>query len=339
MNINTLIKAPEYDFLRSNPHLGRNIIFLTFGGSWAYGTNIETSDIDVRGCALNAKSDLIGMSNFEQVLDEATDTTIYAFNKLINLILNCNPNIIEMLGCKPEHYCLMSDIGRELINNRKMFLSKKAVASFGGYATSQLRRLQNNLTRYTLTEEEKQKHIVGSCKSAMYSFNEQFASFPEGAIKLYVDKSECEDIKTDIFLDVSLHKYPLKDYNGIWNVLVSIAKDYNTLNGRNKKKDDIHLNKHAMHLVRLYLMCFDILERGEIITYREADHDLLMNIRNGGFQKKNGAIDDSFFDLINQYEKRLEYDTKNTGLPNNPDYKQAEEFVMSVNERVIRYDY
>ena len=60
-----LLNTPEYGFLQTNPRLGENIIFLTYGGSYAYGTNVEGSDIDIRGCAMNSKSDLIGLSNFE----------------------------------------------------------------------------------------------------------------------------------------------------------------------------------------------------------------------------------------------------------------------------------
>lgn len=45
----------SYDFLRNNKHLGENIELLTLGGSYAYGTNIEGSDIDIRGFALNRK--------------------------------------------------------------------------------------------------------------------------------------------------------------------------------------------------------------------------------------------------------------------------------------------
>ena len=57
--IKQLLKTEEYDFLRTDPHLGKNIILLTLGGSWAYGTNIETSDIDIRGIALNSKAELL----------------------------------------------------------------------------------------------------------------------------------------------------------------------------------------------------------------------------------------------------------------------------------------
>lgn len=100
--IKEMVAGSQYDFLRTNPHLTGRIIFLTLGGSHAYGTNVETSDVDIRGCALNSRSDLLGLSTFEQVVNTETDTTIYSFNKLISLLINCNPNTIELLGCKPE---------------------------------------------------------------------------------------------------------------------------------------------------------------------------------------------------------------------------------------------
>ena len=335
MNINNVIEQDEYGFIRDNPHLGSNIMFLTFGGSHAYGTNVEGSDIDIRGCTLNQKENLIGLQHFEQVLDNATDTTVYAFNKLISLILNCNPNTIEMLGCRPDHYCCVSQMGQELLNNKKLFLSRRAKFSFGGYATAQLRRLENNLARFTLSDERKNTHIVNSCNSAMLTFNERYRLFDGGSLNLIVDKSERENVDYDIFVDADLKHYPLRDYNGVFNELQLIAKEYERLNGRNRKKDDLHLNKHAMHLVRLYHMCFDILEKEEINTYRENDHDLLMQIRSGGFSDSENGFTSAFFDMISEYEKRLEYAANNTSLPDKPNYKQVEEFVVSVNERSI----
>ena len=110
IGIKEIIERNEYDFLRTDERLKGRLIFLTFGGSHAYGTATETSDVDIRGCAFNSRSDLIGMSRFEQVVETGTDTTVYSFNKLIGLLCDCNPNTIEMLGCKQEHYLMFSPV-------------------------------------------------------------------------------------------------------------------------------------------------------------------------------------------------------------------------------------
>lgn len=58
------LHTPEYIFLRNNNHLGKNVILLGLGGSYAYGTNIEGSDLDIRGCALNSKKEILTNENF-----------------------------------------------------------------------------------------------------------------------------------------------------------------------------------------------------------------------------------------------------------------------------------
>ena len=130
--IKKALQQPNYDFLKTNEHLKNKIMFITLGGSYAYGTNVENSDIDIRGCALNSKSDLIGMSQFEQVIDTSTDTVIYAFNKLIPLLLNCNPNCIELLGCKKDHYIYVSPEGKQLLQNYAL-LYREPVRAFRVY--------------------------------------------------------------------------------------------------------------------------------------------------------------------------------------------------------------
>lgn len=337
MDIKEVVSRPEYEFLQTNPKLGGSMLFATFGGSYAYGTNVEGSDIDVRGCALNSASDLIGRTNFEQVIDNQTDTVIYSFNKLITLLENCNPNTIELLGCKPESYLFYNRIGEMMVDNRKMFLSQKAVGAFGGYAMQQLRRLQASLARDRFAQIDKEAQILSSCQASMLEFNGRYREFENGTMELYIDKSEHEDLDTEIFVDVNLTHYPLRDYKNIWSDLNNIVKDYGKINRRNHKKDDAHLCKYAMHLIRLYLTCLDILEKCEIITYREHDIPLLLSIRNGEFQKPDGTFRDEFYQMVDEYEKRMKYAKENTSLPVKPDYKMIEEFVLSVNSYVVAY--
>ena len=333
--IKQLAASPEYDFLRTDPHLGDRIMFLTLGGSHAYGTNVETSDIDIRGCAMNNASEIVGLSNFEQFINTETDTTVYAFNKLINLLLNCNPNVIEMLGCKPDHYIYMTDAGQEFLNNRKMFLSKRAIHSFGGYANQQLSRLENALARDRLSQAKKEEHILRSMENSLNAFEDRFDNFDAGSIKLFTDVSQREGMDKEIFADIHIEHFPARQFNSIMNELHNVLGTYEKLNHRNHKKDDMHLNKHAMHLVRLYLMCLDILEKEEIITYREKDHDLLMSIRNGAYQNEDSTYKPEFFEMIADLKKRLDYTKENTSLPAHPNMKEVEEFVMSVNRRAL----
>jgi predicted nucleotidyltransferase len=333
--IKQMVAGPTYDFLRTNDHLGDRIMFLTLGGSHAYGTNVETSDVDVRGCAMNKPSDIVGLSNFEQFVNTETDTTVYAFNKLITLLLNCNPNTIEMLGCKPEHYIYMTDAGREMIENRKLFLSKRALYSFGGYANQQLNRLENALARDRLAQAQREEHIRRSMENSVKSFEDRYTEFESGSIKLFTDISTREDMDREIFADIHLTHFPARQFNGMLNDLHNVLGTYDKLNHRNHKKDDAHLNKHAMHLVRLYLMCLDILEKEEINTYREKDRDLLMSIRNGAYMKEYGTYRSEFFDMIKDLEKRLEYAKANTSLPTHPNMKEVEAFVMEVNRRAL----
>ena len=330
-----LLCGSEYDFLRENEHLKDRIVLLTLGGSHAYGTNIETSDVDIRGCALNSPSDILGMTNFEQVVNTATDTTVYSFNRLISLLVSCNPNTIEMLGCKPEHYFIKTEIGKEMIDNRKMFLSQKAADSFGGYATQQLRRLENALARDRLPQERQEEHMLHAMQSSMKSFRDRYAEFEDGAIRLYVADSEREELDSEIFADISLQKFPAREFSSMLNELGNVLTSYGKLNHRNHKKDDAHLNKHAMHLIRLYLMCLDILEKEDIITYREKDIPLLLDIRGGAFMKEDGTYRQEFFDMVADYEKRLRYAKANTNLPPRPNMKRIQEFVMDVNRKSL----
>lgn len=337
LNIKEVIKNQEYDSLIRDKNLKNSLCFITFGGSHAYGTNIETSDIDIRGACLNSKEDLIGLSRFNQRESSETDTVIYGINRLVQLLLNCNPNCIELLGCKPESYIIYNDIGRELLSKeiRTLFLSKRAIITFGGYANQQLRKLENALARDVYTQEEKNRHIKGSMGNMIESFKEKYSSFEDGSLEILLDS---DNPNQDLKMNCSLKNYPIKDYLGIWSELKEIIRNYDKLGTRNNKKDDLHLNKHMMHLCRLYLMVFDILEKGEINTYRDTDHNFLMEVRNGKYRGDTGELLPEFREILDGYEKRLAYAKANTSLPEKPDYNKVSDWLISVNTRIINED-
>lgn len=332
------VQSDEYNFLREKP-LGDNIILLGLGGSYAYGTNNENSDIDIRGVATHSPEDILTRKGFDQVVNEATDTTVYSLEKIINLLSNCNPNTIEILGLEPWQYLYVSDIGKALIDNRDMFLSKRAVHAFGGYANSQLRRLSNKAVRL-VGQEERERHILASIENARYSYPEKYFNYPDDAIRLYIDKAVQEDYDTEIFMDVHLTHYPLRDYKSMWSEMHNIVKDYSKIGKRNSHAiEHDKLGKHMCHLIRLYLMCFDILENGEIITFRKKDHDFLMAIRNGKYLDDNRQPIAEFYDIVDEFENKLNYLKEHTDLPPNPDYGRINKFLREANYKVIKNKY
>ena len=337
MTINEIkaeLKTEKYDFLKTNKNLGENIILLGLGGSHAYGTSNENSDLDIRGAALNSGRNILLKKDFEQVTDSLTDTTIYSFDKLITLLANCNPNTIELLGLKPEHYLYIGKAGQHLLDNKEMFLSQRAAHSFGGYANQQLRRLENGSVR-AQNQHLREQHLLKVINGVTDNFMGKFAEYHPNAVSMYIDRSE--RLGEEIYVDFDFKHYPLRDFNMILSETAAIEREYSKLGMRNSKAiEHGKIEKHAMHLVRLYYMAFDILERKKIVTCREAEHDLLMSIRNGAFSNEQNLFSEEFYAMVDGLEKRLDYAGKNTDLPKEPDYSRIEDFVVSVNYEILK---
>ena len=335
MNINEICNKirdePEYNFLRDNPHLSSNIILLGLGGSYAYGTNTESSDLDIRGIATRTRRDILTGENFEQVVDVPTDTTIYSFDKMVKLLCSANPNTLEIVGLKPEHYLYLSKAGELLLKNQNLFLSKRVINTFGGYAAGQLHRLSNKAVR-KVPQKEQEEHIFKTIEYAKSSIISHYNSLPDGAINLYVDTAVTEGLDAEIFMDLYIKKYAIRSFSGIQNEFAQIVRSYDKLGTRNKKAAEHgKIAKHSMHLIRLYFMLFDILENGEVITYREKEHDMLMDIRNMKYLTSDGLkVKSDFYDLLNDVEKEYMYTAKNCVLPEEPDYEAISDMKRQV---------
>ena len=338
MDFKKLYKTKEYDFLRDNPRLNNRIILLGVTGSYGYGTEREGSDVDFRGITLELPSDIIGFTEFEQFEEHETDTVIYGFNKIIKLLLDCNPNTIEILGIDEDKYVIKNDIGQSLLDNKDMFLTKRAAASFGHYADAQLRRLQNAIARDSMTQPDREEHIIRSVSHALDDYNRRNASSDSGVTKLYIDDAVTEDLEKEIFIDGELKHFPLRKYNDMMNTMTTVVREYDKIGKRNKKKDDRHLNKHAMHLVRLFMMGIDILKYQTIRTRRPDDElELLKSIRDGYFMT-DSVLNDDFYKIVAEYENAFEQAELSSSLPDKPDMDRVESFVMDINRRIINED-
>ena len=323
--INVEITPSDYTFIETNKELS-NIILMGLGGSYAYGTNIEGSDIDLRGIALNSRENILLGKDFEQVVNTDTDTTIYSLNKMMTLLMNCNPNTIEIVGLKPEQYIYISDIGKKLIENKDMFLSKRCINSFMGYANQQMYRLQQKSV-VAMSEAKLNAHIVKTINFMTEVLEKQYNMT---GIKFHLNDAG------NIVVDFNIDNYPADDFSAVLGIINKTLRDYHKNSVRNEKAlAHNKINKHAMHLLRLYMMCEDILRYGEINTYRENEHDLLMAIRNGYYTGEDGKPNEEFYNIVHLYEKRIEVAKGMTKLPDKKKIKKINEFIIMANSTVM----
>lgn len=338
MNVDELkfkIKTPEYDFLRTDARLGNNLLLLGVGGTYAYGVEDDDSDLNIIGITLNSKKEVLTGRNFERFFDPATEAVIFSFSKVISLLLAGNPATVEMLGLKDDHYIYMSPIAHELLYSRKIFLSKKVVDAYEKFIRKSLYAIKQKSDGANI-RRDMEKLVVDNMNAIRSDLGSKYAKLPSDSIYLYLDDVG-NNAGTDIFMDVSLSHYPLRDY-------VSLLEDLHTMvdsfGKPGRRKGDAltldNISKHCMHLVRQYLTLFDILERQDIITYRGADRKLLMEIKRGRFLDSDGKPDKEFFKLIEDFDKRLAVLKATTKLPDEPNNNMIDNFVMSVNERIIR---
>lgn len=290
-------------------------ILLGYGGSYAYGTNVETSDIDVRGIYMNPLDELIGCKADSETKEiEGEDTVLYSLKKMLHLLSQCNPNTIEILGLKG--YLYMTNIGQEILENKQIFLSKKAIMTFGQYAKAQLNRLINKSGRAKEEIRANELRSLQKMYNALYHDNPfMTASFMEGngdephiALKGIASISEFCKFAKDV---------------------ETVHTDYKTSLRNNKAIEHSKLSKHMMHLIRLYMMGIDILEEKQIITYREKEHDLLMDIRNGKYLEADLKTPTKEFEkLLLDYQKKFDEVASITTLPDKPDMEAINNLMM-----------
>ena len=138
------------------------LILLHLAGSKLYGNSTPVSDVDLRGIFIAPKETKLGiLGAVEQLegievykslkkagleLEETTDIVIYELNRFAKLAADSNPNIFDTLCVdymNPKYIVYVDDRGRELIDNRNLFMSSRLKFTFSGYAISQLAKIKN----------------------------------------------------------------------------------------------------------------------------------------------------------------------------------------------------
>lgn len=326
----------------------RCTVFSTVVGSIAYGTNIEGSDIDIRGVAIpDDKSYYYGFLNrFEQFEDKLNDQVFYDIRKAFKLISDCNPNMLDLLFVDPKFHKKVDPCWNRVLENKDRFLSKKVKNTYVGYAYAQLKRIKT--ARGWLLNPPKKKPERSDfglpekkllSKADLGAFTWVLINLLENSVEyLNLSENTKRELKEINFIGLSQRRgIPEEAYSQVQKVTGASDEWMHTMqreqayinakrhwgsytqwkDSRNKKRATLEAKfgydtKHASHLVRIMRMGKEILSTGEVIVFRP-DRDELKAIRNGAWSYEQ------IEEYANSAEKEILTLSETSSLPDKPD--------------------
>lgn len=358
-------------------------IFLAEHGSRAYGLATPTSDIDIKGICIPPLEYYLGfLKNFEQsesmhalvsedndVLSryhgKEVDSVVYSLKKFANLAADCNPNIIEVLYSSNEGIIKIDKFGQKLMENRDLFLSKKARWTFSGYAHSQLKRIERHrkwllnppahppsrtemgLPERTIIPADQLAAAESAVQKKMDEWNLNEVTCPDLALRVQIQRI-LEEIVAE--MNVTMDEKWLSAARAVGYDENFIMLMYKERSYKSKKNDWDHyqrwkLNrnparaileekhgydtKHGSHLLRLMRMCKEILSNQGVIVKRPDAEELLA-------LKLHGVM--SYDDLLEEatrLEKECDDLYKTSVLPAKPDKNTLDKLIVDITNEYI----
>jgi predicted nucleotidyltransferase len=348
--------------------LPQHTLYVTVHGSHAYGTNVETSDIDLRGIAIATKNHYLGwLSTFEENHQHEPDFVIFELKKFFKLAADANPNALELLFTDPEHHLLVTPLGQKLIDNRDKFLSQKAIHTFSGYARSQLRRIRGHrewllhppthlptrsefgLPERTVIPQDQLAAVESAIRKKLDEYAWKELDSVEPAVRIAIQEE---------FYNKLVEITQWKDIDeGLWNSTVhTLGIDSNFIllldkerqykarktewdqykhwqTTRNVARAELEAkfgydSKHALHLCRLYLQCKYLLRDG-ILYVKHPDAEWLKGVRAGLLTY------DQLIEWADNMDLEINELAKTTKIPHSPNRVQLDNLCVEMIEEFL----
>lgn len=339
-----------------------NILVGHYAGSLAYGTNLPTSDVDIRGIFLDKQEEIWtpwSEPRMEEWEDKTQEDTKYTelYKYMIGYV-NGSPNVMETLWVDESSIISSSDAYEYLRSMAPKLLSKRLRYSFGGYALGQLKKIKGH-NKWINNPKPEKPPVRPDYFKLIQNFQEEKLFARDFNIRDYNEGHILVPYGNDIFGVVVSPEYTLFHYNE------HIRKvDYSSIPDELKKatpKFIVKLNedvfktdqeqhaqywtwkknrnetrslleeqfgmdtKDAMHVVRLMRMCKEVLTDG-VINVKRPDAEELLEIRGGKWKYEE------LLEWAEENDKELNKLVKKSDLPDKVDLNLAKEVLIKAEE-------
>lgn len=140
----------------------QNLILLeAVSGSRAYGLATPESDTDIKGVFYLPKSMFYGMEYIPQISNETNDIVYYELGRFIELLLQSNPNTLELLASPPDCVRYRSPLMDAF--KTEWFVSKACRQSFAGYAYGQIKKARGLNKKISNPMSSEKKSVLDFC--------------------------------------------------------------------------------------------------------------------------------------------------------------------------------
>jgi hypothetical protein len=345
-------------------HNNQQLLLLQcISGSRAYGLDTPQSDTDIKGVFALPKPEFFGLNYTEQVNNQTNDIVYYELGRFVELLLNNNPNILELLAT-PEDKILYK---HPIINALKpeMFLSKLCYKSFAGYAQSQIHKARGLNKKIFKPMDKERRTILDFCyiidgynavPIIKWLENNNFRQEDCGLINVphsrdiyavFHQNQTTEPLRgicgensgNDVRLSSIPEKLPplaLMSYNkdGYSSYCKDFTQYWEWVNNRNETRYQGTLQhgknydaKNMMHTFRLLNMAEEIAVEQRINVFRK-DRDFLLKIRSGEFQYEE------LLAMANEKLTKIETLFAQSNLPETPDEMAVNELLVEIRNEI-----
>lgn len=291
------------------------VIFECISGSHAYGTNIPTSDIDIRGVFAYPLEERLTLFDLPAEAEEqGKDIKLFELRKFFELAIKATPNMLELLWMPEDCITFVDPRFQRIIDNRKMFITKKAIDTFACYSFSQVKKArgQNKLINNPKSERKPEREDfcwfipagskrfdtvpfkttgidLSKCRvTVIPHWNNAYHLFDNGGGVFKGDMLVCESVPKDE-REETLGVFIFQE-DGFKKALTEWKQYWDWMKVRNEARWEIQERgldydaKNMLHTLRTLMIAENIMTKGEpIVRFQGEDLAFLRKIREGVF--------------------------------------------------------